>query len=251
MADFDLERILDAARKLSRDQLSIFERPLGTGEECLSARQLVGYLQAGAPQEEIGHLVRCSVCRESLAGLAGVHLESGREFVVNALRIVGQQNTKRNILKKGLEIIKSIDIGEIFRGPRPLPAFIALKDTVLQVSDPLATDLTLSCDLIPTIGLNLLGKIKRDSLRVEGALLAKKIYVAEPIDLDQDGQPDLLRITFTGGHLASRVRKAIQQRQSVVDTICLKGQFEGLGKQSFLATARLEFRASSKPITTG
>ena len=79
-------------------------------------------------------------------------------------------------------------------------------------------------------------------MRVSGAIVTRDVPVARVIDVDEDGRPDLLRITVTNGELAPRVREAIQQGQHVVDTILVTGNFEGRTARGFLGQARLEFK---------
>jgi hypothetical protein len=245
-AEFDVKRIQEIADALSRDHRPVFDRPLGGDDGCLSARHLVSGLQGGISSEQVDHLSRCPMCRENLARLGSISFESGRAFVMKALRKVGEEGRRRTFVDVVTDFLgHSSDIGDLFRRPKPAPALLAL-EKILPVSDPFTADLTFTCDIIPAFEPNLLRKIRPESLRLAGAIVAKVIDVGNVVDLNKDGRPDFIHVTITGGKLAARVREALERGQHVVDTVRLTGKFEGGEVPGFLGQAQLEFRSKSK-----
>lgn len=231
------QRILEVATALSQGQNTVLDRSLGFNEGCLSARQLVHSLQGGILSREAGHLSHCAECRRTLAGVLALSQESGRAFIRQALN----STAGTSVLDRMKGIWAGIEIREIFRRPRPIPALVGLVDNVLSV-DPHAKGMALTCDVFPVFEPDRLAHLKRGSVRVSGAIVARNIPAAKVVVVNEGGHPGFLRVTVTNGELAPRVRAALQQGQHVIDTIQVSGNFDKGAPGGFIGQARLEFR---------
>jgi hypothetical protein len=204
---------------------SVFGRPLGRDEKCLSALQIVEILQGGAKGASLEHLLECQVCLENLTQLASVNLQSAPDFVSRALRASGE-----------------VSLAEPRRTERPLAAILGLPDA-LRIDDAEAQNLVLSFTVIPAFKRELLRAIDARSLRLEGAVIAAAGTIEDRVDTNRDGQTDYLRVKFEHARLAPRVRQGVADRQNVIDTVRLYGVLGDEKREEFVGQGLLEFVA--------
>ena len=240
--EFNLKRVYEVAKALYEGQRkSILDRSLGLGEHCLSAREFVTALKGGVLQETLQHLVSCDHCRDTLVCLAQPHRK--RDLLTEALQEVDGPGTRWESIRDRVEGVFAQFSGLALSRPSPVPALVGLHNAVIDVMDPFK-DLTFTCDFLPAVDRTLLTEISPDSLRLTGAIQAKKsVEKFELIDFTRDGRPDLLRVTFNKAYLAPRVRNGIRNGQAVLDKIELSGTVQTGGKITFLGHAHLEFRS--------
>ena len=226
--DFNMGRIIELADALTHERQSVFDRSIGVDENCLSPRKIIKVLMGGATNEDRAHLLACSTCLENVTHSAAVNLESGPHFVAQSL-------------KKATGIQPQKVLFAQVKKERPLPAIIGLESHIFHITDPVAKDLTLTCDLVPAFDPELLRKLNVESLHVDGAIITKREPIVNWVDSNNDGKTDFLRITFKDARLARRVRDGIAHRQRVIDTIYLHGRFKDERREGFVGQASIEF----------
>ncbi len=85
-------------------------------------------------------------------------------------------------------------------------------------------------------------QIDVSSLRATGAIVSNGAPKVEYVDLNEDGNTDFIKLTFSDGHLAARVREAINGHQNVVDTVQINGIVSPKNKSKRLVgQASIEF----------
>ena len=218
-------RVLEIAKALAVDREGDFDLPLGASENCLSARALVRLIKGGAEGVELEHLLECPPCLENLERLDPDLLEPSPSFVADALSQVANEETPTRAASPA---------------KHALAAVLGLQDKVLHVAKPLAkTHLALRCTVIPVFDKRLLKLIAPESLRLEGAIKATSGEIVER-DLDHDGTPDVIEITFRHGSLSSRAKRAISHGQGIIDSVMLHGRIESDDPLDLFGQARIE-----------
>ena len=240
-ASIDLERVVTLASSLAsenRQRRSPLDEPLGPAEECLSSRQIQRFLESGAIESDLPHLVRCNVCRTNISSARlGPELRLDSELIDRML-VRGESQEKARERK---EEVRS-----------PLAAIVVTEAREFAVEDPKAPELTVQCSIVPAFARTRLQFVAASSLRLEGALTARGGSI-EPLDLTSDGSPDILRLRFDGAHISKRVREYLLQDQRVLDTVRVHGWFQDNPMQEFVGQARLEFvrlQVKAQPATT-
>lgn len=206
---------------------SEFDRPMGIGADCLSARKTVKILKRGVTEEDLKHLLSCPACRENVSRLECLNLEPDPEFVAQALKHV--ETPHERIAAHSLTKASSV-----------LPAILGLESHVFPVVATNANDLILSFALLPGFDRELLSDIDPKSLRLDGAIVAKERSISD-VDINRDGKPDYVRVTFADGRLARRVRDGLAHHRRVIDDIRIRGSFQGGRHKGFVGNASLEF----------
>lgn len=240
--NLDIGLVQEWAAALTPKRQSVFDRSIGVDEHCFSPRKIVRFLQGGVTGEDLPHLLGCLTCLENVSRLSTVTLESRPGVVAEALsEAIGLQPQDKDILPAKAQEV-----------PPLLPAIIGLKSHIFDVAKPTATDLRLTCVLLPAFDRTLLGKINPESLRVDGAIIATRGTITKRSDINDDGKTDFLWISFQDGRLARRVRNGIMHHQRVIDTIRLHGRFEDDKRcKGFVGQARLEFLESGVGMAVG
>jgi len=218
---------MDSGTAVDRKIESPFDRPIGVDENCLSARRIVRLLKGGVIGEDLDHLLSCPTCLENIGKVANLKLEAEPSFVVNALRrAAGVQQ-------------EDIPASTTRAKPSPLPVVLGLYSRILSISNPKSKELTLTCAVIPCFEPALLRSINRESLQLDGAIIASDGSV-DQIDITNDGTTDYLKISFENARLAPRVRDGVAHNQRVIDTIRLRGRLHGRERREFVGEASLE-----------
>ncbi len=222
------DQILQFAIALNEKPASAFDRSVGKDEGCLSPRRIVQVIQVGASPEDLEHLNSCRVCRKTLARLEGKRLEPDPDFVARAM-------------KEANEASPTSAESSPRKEPQLLAAVLGTGAEFVRVGDESGKDVHLVLNLIPVFRATLLRRLVENSLRVSGAFSADNGKIDEFVDLDGDSAPDSLRISFASGQLAARVREAIRHHRRVIDTVEVRGKFEG-SEQELVGRTTLEFR---------
>ena len=197
----DVGRILAIAQAIAPNP-SVFDASLGIDEGCLSAEKLVAVLHQGVRGEDAAHLMSCATCVENVRNFQTVVLKSERDFVGNALKKAASKG--ENLFKEGF-----------------FPVVLAIPDKLISIQKEQEHGLVFTCGMFPLIsGFD---EIDVSSLRASGAIVSKAAPKVEFVDLNEDGTTDFIKLTFSDGHLAARVREAISGHQNVVDTVQING----------------------------
>jgi hypothetical protein len=95
--------------------------------------------------------------------------------------------------------------------------------------------------VIPGFAAALLKDVDLSSFKVEGALRKPASVTVELVDVDDDNEPDSLRVRIDGAMLAPRVLKSLLNHQRVIDTVRLRARFLQGKRREFAGQANLEF----------
>ena len=228
-----IEQIVKMASELVAPAAAPFEASLGVDERCLSARKMVDILQNGAAEEDWGHLLQCPTCLENLTALGQTQLAA--EPRLAALQI------KEVIASKAAPAAPAPAPAAPAR--HPLPVVLGLENRTIQVgaSGKEREPHEFGIRLIPTFQPDLIGKIDIGSLRLDGAVVAKKAEIIGPLDLNQDNTPKLLEIRFKDARFSPTIQDAVAHNRRVIDSVRLLGTFEGEKGEGFVGQATLEF----------
>ena len=215
---FDLDRIVEIAANATGGH-TVFDSPLGVDESCFSAEKLVQLLHRGVTDEDAKHLVSCSTCSDNIKNLAKITNTSVRDFVANAIK------------------------GESKCAPAHddvISALVALPSKIVTLDVGDISPMNFSCSIFP-INCNV-ETIDAATLYSSGAIVTNTVPETEIVDLDGDGLPDFIKVTFQDALLGHRVKDAIQHHAAVIDTLEIAGDVVCFGsKKRLLGQASLEF----------
>jgi hypothetical protein len=186
----------------------VVQSALGVSPECFSAEDLVQAFYEGVTNKHATHLKACKTCAENVSAFVATMAGEQKDVVSAALRGVQPEG------EKAPRFI-----------PDVVPAIIAMKSNRINVLRKPAA-VTFVCDVIP-LGLEGLLSIDASSCKATGALVSTDAPRAELVDSNNDGQPDFVRLSFSGLGLGKSIASAIHKNQSVVDTVQITGTLSG------------------------
>jgi hypothetical protein len=228
-----VERVVGLTEALAQNRPGAFDQGIGVSEDCLSSQKFYELLMGGATQEDRKHLMSCFTCRENLALLSQVRLQSRPDFIAQVLE------NARNKARQG------VTVRELADTRLPAPAILACEDSNVGVDPKSKKKIKIVFDLIPGFPADLLKDVDLNSFKIEGALQKPTSLTAELVDFDRDERPDSVRVEIGGASLAPSVLKSILNHQRVIDTVRLRGRFSKGPRRGFAAQANLQFYEKS------
>jgi hypothetical protein len=147
------------------------------------------------------HLMRCTTCRENIAAFTVASSGKYSDVVGKALG-----HKQRDTLVSRTEI---------------LPAIIAMRDNVIEVN-PEESNVGFTCDVIP-FGIVDPHYIDVSGVQATGALISSAKPTAEFVDNDHDGLADSVRLYFSDLVVGKRAASALENNQTVIDTVKIAG----------------------------
>lgn len=200
----------------------VFEQALGVGPDCLSAENLVQALYEGVVHSNASHLTTCRTCAENMAAFTFTLAGQGRDVVGAALGNIEKET------KPALPLSSQV-----------VPAIVAMENNLIRV--PRQGAIGFACEIIP-LGVESLSSIDPGSIRATGALLSSAEPSIELLDHNQDGKPDSIRLEFPGLNVGSRIAGALENDQSVSDTVQITGTLcDARSKYRFAGQMQVEF----------
>jgi hypothetical protein len=224
-----VERVVELTQELTTEHVGAFDQGIGVSEDCLSSQKIYDLLMGGANQRDREHLMSCLTCRENLSLLSQVRLEPRPDFIVKTLEQARSESNRKVAKHQPMET------------GFPIPAILARETRTVRVDPRSTNQLTIVFDVIPGFAAALLKDVDLLSFKVEGALRKPTSVTVELVDVDDDNEPDSLRVRIDGAMLAPRVLKSLLNHQRVIDTVRLRARFLQGKRREFAGQANLEF----------
>jgi hypothetical protein len=194
---------------------SVLGQRFGPTPLCFSIRDIVHLFQWGATTEDTSHLSTCLSCREWVAKYAE------RPSICLSPRSATEGGAKHWF--GGLT--------NLFGGtpkPSPQPALLHVCKQAVSLED-----LTQPQEFVVVVGIS--DKVDADSLRLDGALIAKggTVITQELCNVEYPV------IRFDHVQVAAALQKDLEKHVALTDSICVHGHLAGGSKQSFCGKAHV------------